>query len=116
MIDCGTAITVNALDENNKCLGGIIFSGPRTQSIALAEHTSDLYETDLIHTKSIIANSTKDALNNGIIFSTAYSVLQIIDEFENSLGKSNIIFTGGAFRYIKEVLDSKNLKYAYIPN
>jgi type III pantothenate kinase len=67
-VDCGTAITVNLLDEENKCLGGVIYPGFYTQAKALKEFTSGLPLIDKIpDSKEKYGDNTDDAIRNGIM-------------------------------------------------
>ena len=97
-IDCGTAITINILDEKKIALGGIIMTGSYTQAKALQYFTSNLPEIEFELNNSICGNNTKDAINAGINVATIggikYAVEQI-QKFKLQNKSPNIFFTGG---------------------
>lgn len=104
-IDCGTAITINVLDEKKIALGGIIMTGSYTQAKALQHFTSNLPEIEFEINDSICCNNTKDAINAGINVATIggikYAVEQI-QKFKLQNKPPNIFFTGG---YGKDVMN-----------
>jgi len=103
-VDCGTAITVNIVDKNLKCLGGIIFPGLNTQAKSLKTFTSQLPQIDInsqifSNKKNIFSagKNTIDAITAGILSSTFGGIIHFISSTveENSLSNVSIIFTGG---------------------
>lgn len=115
-IDCGTAITINVLDEKQKVIGGVIFPGPYTQLKALAENAEALFETKLFAGQSIIANSTFEAINNGILYSIAGGIVKIISLINKDCYnfKKNIIMTGGAAELLIPVLTKFNFNPMFV--
>ncbi len=115
-IDCGTAITINFVNKQYICLGGVIYSGPQTQSKALAKFTDVLFETNLIANDKILAPNTEMALNNGIVYSSALSIISITNEIirQNNLKECNIIVTGGNYSYLKFIFEKYNFKHKFI--
>ncbi len=97
-VDCGTAITINVLDENKKCLGGAIFAGLNTQMDALAIQTQKLRKINFKEQIQLPAQNTEDALNSGIVIAVVGGVKEIISRIMWSYfttRKLTIIFTGG---------------------
>lgn len=103
-IDCGTALTINYLNEVNICKGGVIFAGLHTQLKALSDVTDKLKNYEFFDTKDKIGLNTKDALSLGVL----YSIIGGIKEFfhQNNLLKEkiNVIITGGYSETIFSVL------------
>ena len=93
-IDCGTAVTVNLLDQDKTCIGGVIFSGFFTQASALKEKTNKLPEVDQIKNDSFLADNTNDAINYGIINSIVGGICETI-EHAPFYSDPDIVITGG---------------------
>ena len=75
VIDCGTATTINIIDENRVFLGGAILTGVQTGIDALARVTArlpkiDLSENGFIDTK-LIGGNTEECLVSGALIGTA---------------------------------------------
>src|SRR5690606_19356223 len=68
-VDCGTAVTVNLLDEENELLGGVILPGYYTQARALNLYTADLPLIKDIKSEGYIGKNTEDAIKYGILSS-----------------------------------------------
>lgn len=97
-VDCGTAITINALDSEKKCLGGAIFAGLNTQMEALDNQTQNLKKINFKSKIKLPAQNTEDALNSGIIMSIVGGIKEIISRIiwnSFTAQKLTIIFTGG---------------------
>jgi len=102
-IDCGTAVTVNLLDELNVCLGGVIFPGFYTQSKALHNYTSNLPLIEEPSNKGYFGENTEDAIRYGILNSIVGGIKATIDHSSFS-SVPNIFVTGGYGELIKDHL------------
>lgn len=97
-VDCGTAITVNALDNNAQCLGGAILPGINTQLRALHTFTGQLPVIAPIYTQSTTGTNTKEAMRIGAIRGAAGAVLHIIDRIKREYFPDSplpVFITGG---------------------
>ncbi|MCX7737265.1 MAG: type III pantothenate kinase [Candidatus Kapabacteria bacterium] len=118
-IDCGTAITINVLDEQRKCLGGTISAGIETQLEALSEKTAQLKKVDLFLENNIIGKNTESALRNGIIKGAVGSILYIIEniisqyDFKDDI---DLILTGGTSKLILPLLEKSHLNIHFDEN
>lgn len=79
-VDCGTAITINAVNENCECIGGSILAGMQTQLNALAERADALSRIHLSITEHPIGTNTVAALCSGIIYGAAGAIMSICDK------------------------------------
>src|SRR5210317_388599 len=110
-VDCGTAITVNILDENNVCHGGVIFPGFYTQAKALHEFTSGLPLIDEISIDSKrYGDNTFDAIKNGILNSIIGGIVSTIGNSPFS-AVPDVYVTGG---YGKHLIESLSNHYPYV--
>lgn len=97
-IDCGTAVTVNALDSDNNVIGGAIFPGINTQAKSLDEHTSALKFVNISDTKFIIGTNTNAAIKFGILGSVIGGIKELVKQLENKAfhrKKVPLLVTGG---------------------
>lgn len=109
-IDCGTAITINVLDKDRICTGGIIFPGFKLQERSLREMTSGLKNFELKQPAMKIGKTTSEAISSGIILGIANSIIT----FVNSIKKDsfheedlNIFLTGGSAVLILQLLKNQ---------
>jgi pantothenate kinase type III len=112
-VDCGTAITINALDKDYLCRGGTIAAGIYTQIKSLAENAEGLDYTDLKKVERASARNTADALNSGIVLGTAGAVKTISERIsmeEFGLESVRLILTGGYSELIGEHLSELGME------
>jgi len=113
VIDAGTCITYDFIDEDNNYYGGAISPGIRLRYESLHHYTAKLPLLLKSNPEKIIGESTNESIHSGIINGIAYE----IDGFINSLKVQNanfiIILTGGDAEFLAMRL--KNTIFA-IPN
>ncbi|MCB0702476.1 MAG: type III pantothenate kinase [Candidatus Kapaibacterium sp.] len=102
-VDCGTAVTVNLLDEDNICLGGVIFPGFYTQSKALHNFTSNLPLIESINLDGYCGQNTDDAIRFGILNTIVGGIKTTIDHSSFS-SVPDVFVTGGYGHIIKQRL------------
>jgi type III pantothenate kinase len=94
VVDCGTAVTVDALSAGGEFLGGVILPGLRLAPQCLLAHTQ-LHDIDGedVH---CFARNTGDGVAAGALFGLAGGIDRIIEEFSSALGATaRVIVTGG---------------------
>lgn len=93
-IDLGTALTINFLSKDNKCLGGFIIPGYDTQLRSLNQFTSSLPHVRIDSNDTDIGKNTEDAISKGVRGSIIGSIKELAsDRFPNE--KPKIFITGG---------------------
>lgn len=101
--DVGTAITVDAVDEDGQFVGGIIAPGPGLCAQALHENTSKLPLVTVEAPKLPIGANTQQAINNGIFYAAAGLIEYSVRKFAEELGGwPQTIVTGAAGALFKE--------------
>jgi pantothenate kinase type III len=126
-IDCGTAVTVNALDKTGTVKGGAIFAGAYTQLNALLNETEEIKTNadelasenffDDIDNIEPAGRNTNEALKAGILHSVAGGIIYLIEEYSSRYfpGEEVSIFTTGGYgNYINDILKKKNINSTYI--
>jgi len=94
VVDCGTALTIDALDRNGVYRGGVILPGLALMRDALLR-TQGVREV-LGDAGSSLAQSTADGVAAGTLFGLAGAIDRILDEQAALLGATPQIFiTGG---------------------
>ena len=95
VVDCGTAVTVDALSADGEFLGGAVFPGLRLLRNSLVQGTAGIPATEGDAT-DCLARSTADGVAAGTLFGLAGAVERLIDEYRHSLGETTRVFlTGG---------------------
>ncbi|MCM1298105.1 MAG: type III pantothenate kinase [[Eubacterium] siraeum] len=102
VIDLGTATKVYAIDKNGAYIGGIIAPGIKISLEALAGRTMSLPMISLEGNAPVIGTNTVDCMRSGILYGHAAMLDYFIDKFQEQLGKSAVVATGGFSSVIKE--------------
>jgi type III pantothenate kinase len=95
VVDCGTAITVDALLADGQFLGGVIAAGPQVATQALLEHASHLHG-ELKMYSGAFNSDTGSAVGNGALVFAAGGIDKVLSEFSAQLGDDfAVLMTGG---------------------
>ncbi len=95
VVDCGTAVTVDALTADGEFVGGVIFPGIALLGLALAGGTFGAGATGGDGSDSL-ARTTADAVAAGTRFGLAGAVERLVGEHRRQLGGDmKVILTGG---------------------
>ncbi|HBH95993.1 MAG TPA: type III pantothenate kinase [Ruminococcaceae bacterium] len=126
VIDLGTASKVYAVNKDGAFIGGIIAPGIKISLEALASGTMSLPMISLEGNAPVIGTNTVDCMRSGILYGHAGMLDNFIDRFQERLGKSTVVVTGGFGALIKDycrndfILDRqlvlKGLKIIYDKN
>ena len=97
LVDFGTATTFNVVNEKKEFVGGAITLGLKSTMESLARCTAKLPSVELETPGKVCANSTRKAIQSGVIFGTVGEVKYIIERIKAETGLTNakIIATGG---------------------
>lgn len=95
VVDCGTAVTVDALTASGEFLGGVVFPGIRLLRNSLVQGTHAIDETNG-NDMNYLARSTADGVAAGTIFGLTGAIERFINEFRQTLGaEMQTVITGG---------------------
>ena len=96
VVDAGTAITVDVINDGGAFMGGIIAPGMGISSKALHHYTALLPEISVNKPKTILGKNTEGAINSGIYWGTVGMVSRLISMLCDELKcLPAIIATGG---------------------
>jgi type III pantothenate kinase len=95
VVDCGTALTVDALDSNGVFRGGVILPGLALMRDALLRRTQGVRDAQG-DTGSVLAITTADGVVAGTLFGLVGAIDRILDEQAAMLGVApQVLITGG---------------------
>jgi type III pantothenate kinase len=111
IIDAGTCITYDFVNENNQYLGGAITPGLQLRYEALNLFTSKLPLLQKTYPDNYIGNSTAQSIHSGVIKGTIHEIDGFIEEYKSQYAKFIIILTGGDSDFLAKRL--KNTIFAH---
>lgn len=104
--DLGTANKYLYIDEDGAFAGLSIAPGLAISMDALVNKTAALPEVSLNVPSHVMGKNTRDCMNSGITYGTAYQVRGFAENFERESGKKlKMILTGGNAIYVKDILN-----------
>jgi type III pantothenate kinase len=114
IVDIGTALTIDLVDEKGSFQGGVICPGLEMSAQALKDSTAVLPKVKVTRPKAPYGKNTADAINCGLYYSAVATIQEIIGRYAEQLGSwPQTVLTGSAAKIIKddcEFIDS------YVPN
>ncbi len=105
IVDMGTATTFTYIEQ--KVIKGVaIMAGLVTQKDALVKGASQLSQFEFTTPKQILGTNTIDCLNSGFLWGHSLMIRGMVDKIKETYGTDpKVIVTGGAARFIAELLD-----------
>ena len=95
VVDCGTAVTVDALSAQGDFLGGVILPGMQLLRSSLVGATYEIRDINGDDT-TCLGLSTADAVTGGSAFGLAGAIERVLTEQVTQLGKgARVLLTGG---------------------
>lgn len=95
VIDCGTAVTIDLVDETGVFRGGVIMAGLGLSRAALRAGTAALEEYDQCQI-TVTASSTADAVSSGTLIGLAGAIERVLQEQSEMLEMSpTVLLSGG---------------------
>ncbi|WP_363235389.1 type III pantothenate kinase [Mesonia sp.] len=106
VIDAGTCITYDFLNEKNEYLGGVISPGLQMRAKAMKEFTAKLPLVELSDFESsILGRDTQQCLKIGVVKAAALEIDGFINEYSENFQDLTVILSGGDSQIL-----SKNVK------
>jgi len=110
VIDAGTCITYDFINDQNQYLGGAISPGIRLRYESLHQFTAKLPLLTKKQPEDIIGNSTNESIHSGVINGIANEIDGFIEAYQSQYAKFIIILTGGDADFLAKPL--KNTIFA----
>ena len=96
VVDFGSAVTVDLVDDQGTFVGGAILPGPALQARILAEGTAALPEVALAPPEQPIGRDTVEAIRSGIYNGIAGAVRGLVEQYATVLNTwPQVVATGG---------------------
>lgn len=110
VIDAGTCVTYDFIDENNNYLGGAISPGLRLRYEVLHNYTAKLPLLNIEKPKKIIGKSTIESIHSGVVNGLLNEIDGCINQYKTQYSNFIIILTGGDTDFLAKQL--KNTIFA----
>ena len=110
IIDAGTCITIDFIDQNKEYHGGRISPGIEMRYKSLHKFTSNLPKLTISNTALQIGKDTNSSIVSGVEKGVVAEIETIIDDFKNENEDLFVILTGGDTFFFENTL--KNIIFA----
>lgn len=104
VIDAGTCITYDFLNDKNEYLGGAISPGIEMRYKSLPEFTANLPLLEKEIPENFIGNNTFSSIHSGIINGVLKEIEGVINQYEEEFMKLTVVLTGGDTNFLSEQL------------
>lgn len=102
VVDLGTAVTIDCVDDEGIFRGGAILPGMHMQAAALHRSTAQLPEVVLRDPDWVFGRNTEEAIVGGIVYGVRGAVRERVEAYATELGQwPLVIFTGGDAELMK---------------
>lgn len=107
IIDAGTCITYDFVNEDGEYLGGGISPGLQMRLDSLHDYTANLPSVDLKENPPLIGNDTVDSILSGVVHGTLAEITQIIYLYEERFKKIQVVLCGGNVNFFESKLKGR---------
>lgn len=111
VIDAGTCITYDFLNEKGEYLGGAISPGLQMRFNALYSFTAKLPLITELETEDFIGNSTRNSIISGVVNGVLHEIDGAVGLYSRRFSQLTVILTGGDAQFL-----SKRLKNTIFAN
>jgi len=109
VIDCGTAVTVDAMNDDGEFVGGVIFPGMDLMRHSLQDRTQFINEIESSHL-NVLGRSTGECVRAGAEFAVVGGLERVLQEFMGEFGEEmKVLLTGGQARRVQQLLNKSVL-------
>jgi len=115
VIDCGTAITIDAMAADGTHLGGLIVPGMELMVSALTGQAPGITIEEADNQEiSLLGRSTEAAVSGGVLYTAIALVERVFMDLQGELGnRTNLLLTGGDATRVLPLLGSRP---EYVPD
>ena len=106
VIDAGTCITYDYIDQKDNYLGGAISPGVKIRYKSLNDYTHKLPLLEKKEIEDVIGNSTENAIHSGVINGVCFEIEGFISRYSLKNQDLTIILTGGDADFLAKRLKS----------
>lgn len=106
VVDIGTAITVDVIDDDGVFRGGAILPGAQLWTKSLCDGTAQLPEVRLEVPSSVIGRNTVECIQSGISFGIVGAIRNIVERIATDANRwAQVVVTGGNAEWLIDELD-----------
>ena len=106
IIDAGTCITYDFINNKNEYLGGAISPGIRVRYKSLNNLTANLPLLETEMPKNIVGESTEESIHSGVIHGVLNEIDGVIESYKMNYLDLTVILTGGDGKFLSKQLKS----------
>ncbi|WP_223032804.1 type III pantothenate kinase [Hanstruepera marina] len=106
IIDAGTCITYDFINEQNEYLGGAISPGIQMRYKSLHNLTAKLPLLNIKMPERLIGDSSEEAIHSGVILGVISEIDGAIDAYKLKYADLTVILTGGNANFLSKQLKS----------
>ena len=111
IIDSGSCITYDFINENNQYIGGAISPGLNMRFKSLNEFTANLPLIKLMNKPKFVGSNTQESINSGVLNGVINEIEGFIGQYSSKYKNLTVILTGGDSDFL-----SKRLKISIFAN
>ncbi len=104
IIDAGTCITYDFLDEKDVYKGGAISPGVSMRYEALHNQTSKLPLLEKEYPEDFMGNTTASSIHSGVVNGVCQEIEGVIKQYESRIKDLTVILTGGDAHFLSKRL------------
>jgi len=106
VIDAGTCITYDFINDKKKYLGGAISPGIAMRYKALHKFTSKLPLLESKEISSFVGNNTKSSIHSGVVNGVCKELQGVIKQYKEEYQDLTVVLTGGDTNFLAKQLKS----------
>ncbi|MEO0526977.1 MAG: type III pantothenate kinase, partial [Bacteroidota bacterium] len=111
VIDAGTCITYDMVNDYDEYLGGAISPGLQMRFNAMHHQTSNLPSLEPGDPLDFIGNTTETGMQSGVVYGICNEIDGLIDQYSSRFTDLTVILTGGDAQFLSKRL--KNTIFAH---
>ena len=104
VIDAGTCITIDFINNNNHFMGGSISPGLKMRYLSLNHYPANLPLLKNEGKFNFPGDSTNASIHSGILGGVCNEIMGFIDKINSRYDKVNVILTGGDAKFLSKTL------------
>ena len=106
VVDVGTAVTIDVIDDDGVFQGGAILPGLRMQAQSLAEQTASLPRVEVSQPASVVGKDTQQAICSGLWYGLAGAIRDVVEQIATEGSRwPQVVLTGGGAQELMGRLD-----------
>lgn len=106
IIDAGTCITFDVVNQDKEYLGGAISPGIEMRYKALHKFTSKLPLLEINKPLNFIGDSTNESIHSGVVNGVIQEIEGVIQQYKNKYLHLTVVLTGGDANFLSKQLKS----------